>query len=103
MIRQYDVFKSPVALGGERSGVVVLSPHLLLDLDAVVVAPLISRTGIISDQKLYPSLRLDGDDYTLGIPLLASIRRVRLGTKLGDVWDHADEIDRELARLFTGF
>lgn len=69
----------------------------------MVVAPLISRSIILDDLRLYPHLRFDGHEYTLAVPLLASIRSGRLKTKLGDVLDHADAIDRALARLFTGF
>ena len=104
MIRQHDVFRSPATTQrGGRRFIVVLSSHYLIGVDPVIVAPLAPPSLFGSNVRLSPLVRFQDVDFVLLVPLMTNVSARRLVTREGDLSDFADEIDRAVNRLFTGF
>lgn len=102
-MRQFDVYENP---SPRRRNVapyfVVLSSHLLLKLDEVVVAPLVlERESAISEIEL--RMEFEGKTYLLMIPGLFSLPRRELKRRIGSLAHREEDIRRALDRLFTGF
>lgn len=102
-MRQFDVYENPVASMREaRPYMVVLSSHLLPDLTAVLVAPLIEVRAASLPELSLP-IDFGGKTYVLVTLDMAAIASRSLSRKAGDLIDHEYDIRRALDRLFTGF
>lgn len=102
-MRQFDVYENPSPRRREIAPYfVVLSSHLLLKLDEVVVAPLVlEREVAIGDIEL--RLEFEGRTYLLMIPGLFSLLGRELKRHIGSLAHREEDIRRALDRLFTGF
>ena len=101
-MKQFDVF-SNTAEGAQDFApfVVVLSSHLI-DLELIVVAPLlVGETRALG--RLDVPVKVHGRNYLLAVTELAGIPSRHLGRSFATVADQEDAIRRALDRLFTGF
>lgn len=102
-MKQFDVFENPSKSTLRFAPyLVVLSSHHLLDLDDIVVAPLVSdsRRGV---SELEVAVEVDGRSLELVVSELFSLERGVLKKRAGSLADREDDIRRALERLFSGF
>lgn len=101
MIRQYDVCPSPSqrSRGAVREVVVLQSHHI--DLDTVIVAPILVSVFEASD--VTPAIMVEGERRILALNQMIAVDRRTLGRSTATVADQEDVIRRGLDRLFTGF
>ncbi|MFA4892290.1 CcdB family protein [Brevundimonas sp.] len=102
-MKQFDVFENPAApLREVAPFIVLLSSHLFLRLEEVIVAP------VVHDGRLQPSefdvgVTINGERYVVSVIGMAAIRSSHLGRPRNSLIAHQDDIRRALDRLFTGF
>jgi len=82
--------------------VVVLSSHLLFDLEEVIVAPL-ALGSLLAPSDFDLPVEVDGEPYKLSLTGMAAIRKRELRKSAGSLGAFELEIRRALDRLFTGF
>lgn len=102
-LRQFDVFANPsVGARGFAPYLVVVSSHLVPDLDDVIVAPVVNdaehRLGEIELR-----VEIQGAELTLVVSELSTMRGRDLRRRVGSLIDYEFDIRRALDRLFTGF
>ncbi|MFX4299223.1 MULTISPECIES: CcdB family protein [Roseobacteraceae] len=69
-----------------------------------VVAPLVPLDQSLPPAKyLNPVITLDGKQFVLIIQSMAAVRVALLGSAVGDLSDHQDEITRAIDMVFQGF
>ena len=102
-MRQFDVYENPSPRRRDIAPYfVVLSSHLLSNLDEVVVAPLVlERDVAIGDIEI--RLEFEGRTHLLMVPGLFSLPSRELKRRIGSLAHREDDIRRALDRLFTGF
>lgn len=102
-MRQFDVYENPSPRRRDVAPYfVLLSSHLLRNLDEVVVAPLVlERDVAIGDIEV--RLEFEGRTHVLMVPGLFSLPSRELKRHIGSLADREEEIRRALNRLFTGF
>lgn len=82
--------------------VVVLSSHLLPDLNEVVVAPVVAA-GVLEPSDLDVPVEVGQERLIVSVIGLAAISGSRLKRRVGSLAVHEFDIRRALDRLFTGF
>lgn len=70
--------------------------------DFVLAAPLYPASTAKPIDVITPRVELDAEPYLVGVHLMASIRIGALKTKAGSLLSYEYDIQRALARLFTG-
>ncbi|MBD2747836.1 CcdB family protein [Microvirga sp. BT688] len=97
---QFDVYA-----GVGRSGrlVVDLQSNILGPIATRIVAPLFQQSEAPVLTELTPTVRLDGHDLVVMIPLMASIPVRELQRPVGSLASDQDAIKRALDLLFLGF
>lgn len=102
-MRQFDVHRNPsTSARAFAPYLVVLSSHHLVDIDDVIVAPLINDAGLVLGE-LEIEVDLDSERLVLTISELSTMERRRLGRAISSLLSHEYDIRRALDRLFTGF
>jgi len=97
---QFDVYAS---VGRSGRLVVDLQSDLLEPMATRVVAPLFPKGETPVLTELTPQVRLDGRDFVVMIPLMASIPAHELRRPVGSLASDQDVIKRALDILFLGF
>ena len=87
---------------GRRPSVVILQYPGIETGNYVFAAPLYPAAAAKPIDIVTPRVSMNGEDYLVGVHLMASIRRDALGGQIGSLIDHEYEIQRALARLFFG-
>lgn len=101
-LKQFDVFANPVpSMAGAAPYIVVLSSNLI-DLPAILVAPLLLNPAQIIRGVDVPVV-FRRQALTAALLIMAAVAPDRLRRPLGSLLDQEDEIRRGLDRLFTGF
>ena len=101
-MRQFDVYANPVAAMAKAAPYVLVLSSSLIDLPAVLVAPmLVAPTQIIRGVDV--PVFFKGQELTVALLIMASIAPNRLREAAGSLLDDEYEIRRGLDRLFTGF
>ena len=97
---QFDVY----AGAGRSSRLVVdLQSDLLEPMATRMVAPLFQKGETPILTELTPQVRLDGRDFVVMIPLMASVPVRVLQRPIGSLASDQDVIKRALDFLFLGF
>ena len=101
-MRRYQLYANPFPSSRSFAPlVVVLSSHLL-DTGRAVVAPLlIDAATALTD--IHVTVDHQGASYVVAVHDLSSIDSTLLRRAVGTLESSADEIDRAVHRLFTGF
>ena len=101
-MRKYQVFPNPFPSSRAFAPlVVVLSSHLL-DSGRAIVAPLLNdATSAVAE--LHVRVEHDGVSYVAAVHDLSSVERPLLRRAVGDLAAYADDLDRVVHSLFTGF
>lgn len=102
-MRQFDVYRNPVqAARSFAPHVIVLSSHLLLDFEDVVVAPLVND-AVHTVHDLEVPVDVLGETLTIVVSDLSTLRSRSLREFVASLTAHEYDIRRALDRLFTGF
>ncbi|MEE1610773.1 CcdB family protein [Microvirga sp. CF3016] len=97
---QFDVY---AGVGRSNRLVVDLQSDLLAPIATRIVAPLFQRSETPVLTELSPPVRIDGREFVVMIPLLASIPVRELQRPVGSLVSDQDAIKRALDVLFLGF
>lgn len=81
--------------------VVELQAELLVDLDTVVVVPLVPVIRIPPITEVNPVIEFDGEKMAVRLEQLISIPQSRLGAAVGNVLKDEYQIMRALDRLLS--
>ena len=100
---QFDVFANPSSSASQAVPFVInLQSDLLIEIRAVVVAPLVSAGGLRRDQRLYPILEVAGQPVALVVTELATLPRSALRRPVANLAAERSRIIAALDLLFTG-
>lgn len=99
---QFDVHRLPSRRGGSQY-VVNLQADILDELATRLVAPLRplkSREDLVP--RLTPVVEVQGEAYFIVLSEIAAVRLKELGTAIGNLRHHRDQIIAAIDILFTG-
>ena len=101
-MKQYDLYSNPFTSSRPYAPlVVVLSSHLLNTSRAIVAPLLVDASNALTDIHVVVD---HGDaSYVVAIHDLSSVDRALLRRREGDLAEYADDLERAVHRLFTGF
>lgn len=101
---QFDLYASPNReTNGAAPYLLDLQSDLLGPLATRVVAPLFrAKSAEPPARTLMPRFEIDGQAVVLSTPELAGVSRNQLGSRVGTLAQHRDEIISALDLLFTG-
>lgn len=101
---QFDLYTNPNReTGGAVPYLLDLQSDLLDPLATRVVAPLFWQESAGPPARtLMPRFEIDGRTVVMSTPELAGVSRGQLGSRVGSLADHRDEIIAALDMLFTG-
>ena len=98
---RFDLFRRPRSQPGY---LVQLQSDFLDALETRVVAPLLPPAAVpVPLRDLHPRFDIEGEPYLLAAQLLGAIPKRELGSPVGSLAAHQDEITRALDILMTGF
>ena len=96
LIERYDVYRVDGIL------LVVLQSEML-DIDTVVVAPLVPRAEAIQSRKITPPIVFEDVEYLLLVQALAAQPKRTLRQRIGHVGEMHDDVSNALDMIFKGF
>ena len=99
---QFDVYRNPRA--GGYPFVVDVQSDVFAKIESCVVVPLAPRSpyGGPLITRARPMVEINGDQYTLVVPLLAAVARSLLRKPVGSLLGQRADVIAALDLLFTG-
>jgi toxin CcdB len=99
-LQQFDVYPNPNnATKAVYPFVVVMQSDLLDNSDLRTVAPIGQISWKIT--KLQPAVQIDGEQFSIHIDKMVTVRKQRLKTKTNNIKTHRDDIIAALDLFFT--
>ena len=96
---RFDVYRT--ASGGL---VVDVQSDILPEIGTRVVVPLIPKASVPPAlPRLHPVLKFENEQFVMATHLMASLPRRAMGSRVGSVTSHYDEIVSAIDMVFNGF
>jgi thiamine monophosphate synthase len=99
-MRRYDVC---ILKNSKTNFVLILQHDATAHLATCIVAPLVSKFVREAEEKIRPTIHVNGKDLQIQTDRMAAIPRASIGLSVASADDQQDAIKNAIDRLFLGF